>query len=343
MKHIKILTGALLLLLCTALNTFAQQDNNIQVSGTVTDENNETMPGVSVYVKNEPGFGIATDIDGHYSLRVRRNATLVFSFIGYDKQEIDVDGRTTIDVRLLPSESSVLDEVVITATGQQKKVSVSGAITTVDVKTLRVPTANITNALAGNVAGVIAMQLSGEPGSNQSEFWIRGISTFGAGASALVLIDGFERPFNEINIEDIESFSVLKDASATAIYGSRGANGVIIITTKRGEAGKVTVTGKLEYGYNTRARTPEFVDGITYAKLLNEARSTRNMEPFFNDEELRIIENNLDPDLYPNVDWQDVLLKDGANLYRASINLNGGGTNARYFVSGSYVDEEGMY
>ncbi|MDR1122304.1 MAG: TonB-dependent receptor [Dysgonamonadaceae bacterium] len=342
MKQIQILISALLFLLGAALNTYAQQES-VQVSGTVTDENDETMVGVSVYVKNEPGFGVVTDIDGNFTIKVKKNATLIFSFIGYDKQEIDVDGRTVINVKLAPSASSVLDEVVITGTGQQKKVSVSGAITTVDVKTLRTPTANITNALAGNVAGVIAMQVSGEPGANQSEFWIRGISTFGAGSSALVLVDGFERPFNEINIEDIASFSVLKDASATAIYGSRGANGVIIITTKRGESGKIAVNGKLEYGYNTRTRTPEFVDGLTYANLLNEAMRTRNIEPLYTDIEMRILENNLDSDIYPNVDWKDVLLKDGASTYRASINLNGGGTTTRYFISGSYVNEEGMY
>ena len=343
MKHIRILISALLFLLCATSNTLAQQENTVNVSGTVIDENNETLPGVSIYVQNEPGLGVATDIDGKYSIRVKKNATIVFSYLGYEKHEEDVNGRTTINVQMTVSSSNVLDEVVITGTGQQKKVSISGAITTVDVKNLKVPTANITNALAGNVAGVISMQISGEPGANQSEFWIRGISTFGAGSSALVLVDGFERPFNEINIEDIESFSVLKDASATAIYGSRGANGVIIITTKKGEAGKININGKAEYGYNTRTRTPEFVDGVKYAQLLNEALKTRNMEPIYDNVELRIIDNNLDNDLYPNIDWKDVLLKDGASTYRASINLSGGGTTARYFVSGSYVNEEGMY
>jgi len=324
-------------------SAFAQQDNSIQVSGTVTDENDEPMIGVNIYVKNEPGFGVNTDLDGKYSITVRRNATLVFSYIGYGKTEVEVDGKSVINVKLTSDDVNVLDEVVITGTGAQKKASISGAISTVDVKTLKVPTANITNALAGNIAGVISMQVSGEPGSNQSEFWIRGISTFGAGTGALVLVDGFERPFNEINIEDIESFSVLKDASATAIYGARGANGVIIITTKKGDAGKININGKVEYGYNTRTRTPEFVDGITYAQLLNEARRTRNLEPLYNDIEMQIIENNLDPDLYPNVNWKDILLKDGANSYRASINLSGGGATARYFVSMSYMSEEGMY
>lgn len=342
MKHIKILISILFLLLCIIPSTFAQQDK-IQVTGTVTDENNETMIGVNIYVKNEPGFGVNTDINGKYSISVKKNATLVFSYVGYGKKEVEVDGRTKIDVQMTSSDRNVLEEVVVTGFGQQKKVSISGAISTVDVKTLKVPTANITNALAGNIAGVISMQVSGEPGANQSEFWIRGISTFGAGSGALVLVDGFERPFNEINVEDIESFSVLKDASATAIYGSRGANGVIIITTKRGDPGKINISGKVEYGYNTRTRTPEFVDGLTYAKLINEARSTRNLEPLYNDIEMMIIENNLDPDLYPNINWKDVLLKDGASTYRASINLSGGGTTARYYVSGSYINEGGMY
>lgn len=341
MKHIRILISTLLFLLCTMQNTFAQQD--IQVSGTVTDENNEPMVGVNIYVKNEPGLGTNTDINGNYRIRAKRNSTLVFSFLGYEKQEIDVEGRSTINVKMAISKSNVLNEVVVTGTGMQKKASVSGAITTVDVKTLKVPTSNITNSLAGNIAGVISMQVSGEPGANQSEFWIRGISTFGAGSGALVLVDGFERPFNEINIEDIESFSVLKDASATAIYGSRGANGVIIITTKRGDPGKINISGKVEYGYNTRTRTPEFVDGLSYATLLNEARRTRNLEPLYNDIELQIIQNNLDPDLYPNVNWKDILLKDGASTYRASVNLSGGATTARYYVSGSYVNEGGMY
>ena len=341
MKNILILLS-ILFLLCIAPDVFAQQER-IQVSGTVVDENGEAMIGASVFVKDEPGLGISTNIDGQYTLRVRRNATLVFSYLGYEKHEEDVDGRTTINVKMSVSRSNVLDELVITASGAQKKASISGAITTVDIKTLKVPTSNITNTLAGNVAGIISMQIGGEPGTNYSEFWIRGISTFGANTGALILVDGFERPFNEINIEDIESISVFKDASATAIYGSRGANGVVLVTTKKGQSGKVSISGKVEYGYNTRTRTPEFVDGKTYARLINEARTTRNLEPFYNDVELGIIENNLDPDLYPNIDWKDVLLKDGANTYRASINLNGGGSTTRYFLSGSYVSEGGMY
>ena len=178
---------------------------------------------------------------------------------------------------------------------------------------------------------------------NTSEFWIRGISTFGANSSALVLVDGFERDLDEINIEDIESFTVLKDASTTAIYGPRGANGVILITTKHGKEGKIKINAKVETSYNARTVTPDFADGYSYAMLMNEARITRNQERVYQDDEMEILRLGLDPDLYPNVDWMDVLLKDGAMTYRANLNMSGGGSTARYFVSLSYVNEEGMY
>ena len=239
--------------------------------------------------------------------------------------------------------ATALDEVVVTGTGAQKKITMTGAVTNVDINTLKTSTSSITNALAGNIAGVMARQTSGQPGNNISEFWIRGISTFGAGSSALILVDGFERSMNELNIEDIESFTVLKDASATAIYGSRGANGVVLITTKRGKGGKVQIDAKVETTYNTRTITPDLIDGYTYASMMNEARTTRNQEPFFPEDKLYILRNGLDQDLYPNVDWMDVLLKKGAPTYRATINMNGGGSLARYYVSASYVDEGGMY
>jgi TonB-linked SusC/RagA family outer membrane protein len=331
----------LLLFLGGCITVHAQE--YIQVSGTVTDALNNTLTGVSVTVKNQVGGGAMTNDKGRYTVRTEPYSTLIFSHIGFATQEIKIGNKSLLNVTLKSLDSSALTQVIVTAAGPQKKLSVTGAVSAINVDELRTPTANITNGLAGNVPGIIAMQGSGEPGNNQSEFWIRGISTFGANQSALVLVDGFERPFNEINIEDIQSFSVLKDASATAIYGSRGANGVVLITTKRGKPGKVNIDGKMEYGYLTRTRTPKFVDGYTYAELVNEAKITRNHEPQYTQNELAIIREKLDPDLYPNIDWQDKMLKDGANIYRAAINLSGGATIARYFVSASYVDEGGMY
>lgn len=250
-----------LLLACGTGTVSAQGD--INVTGTVTDTKNEPLIGANVTVRNMPGFGAITDIDGHYTIKVPNYSYLIFSYVGFDKQEIFVKDQKEINVVMKESKENVIDEVVITGTGVQKKVTVTGAVSTVDVSQLRTPTSSITNALAGNVAGVMAWQTSGQPGNNVSEFWIRGISTFGAGSSALVLVDGFERDLNEINVEDIQSFSVLKDASMTAIYGSRGANGVILITTKRGAEGKTRVNAKVETSYSTRTITPELVDGPT--------------------------------------------------------------------------------
>lgn len=331
----------LLLLFGSYLTTYAQE--GMQVTGTVSDEGNNPLLGVSVSIKDKVSGGAMTNHKGQYSIRVEPYSTLIFSYVGYASQEIKIGTRTLLNVKMSRGDSNALTQVIVTAAGPQKKLTVVGAVSTISVDELRTPTANITNGLAGNAPGIIAMQGSGEPGNNQSEFWIRGISTFGANQAALVLVDGFERPFNEINIEDIQSFSILKDASATAIYGSRGANGVILITTKRGKAGKVNIDGKVEYGYITRTRTPKFVDGYTYAQLANEAKITRNQEPLYTKNELEIIKEKLDPDLYPNVNWQDKLLRDGTNMYRAAINLSGGASIARYFVSASYVDEGGMY
>lgn len=325
-------------------HVFAQNDRiPVTVRGRVVDKNNEPLPGVSVTVKDQPGLGVPTDANGKYIIKTDKYRVLVFSFIGFVTREILIKDDLEINVVLKEAESNALDEIVVTATGPQKKVTVTGAVTTVDLNSLKTPSSSITNALAGNVAGVLTMQRSGQPGNNSSEFWVRGISTFGAGTSALVLVDGFERSLNEINIEDIESFSVLKDASATAIYGSRGANGVVLVSTKRGKAGRVAINGKAEGSYNTRTFTPEFVDGYTYAQLANEATNTRNQQSFYTENDLILIRDGLDKDLFPNINWLKMFLKDGAYTKRTSLNFDGGGATARYFVSGSYIDEGGMY
>ncbi|GCB33453.1 hypothetical protein KGMB02408_03980 [Bacteroides faecalis] len=323
--------------------SYAQEQQQVEVMGIVTDVNKEPLIGVNITVKNMPGFGVMTDVNGKYKIKVPDYSTLIFSYIGFTSQEVFVKNKKVIDIVMKEDENNVLDEVTVTGTGVQKKITVTGAVTTVDVEQLRTPTSSITNALAGNVPGILARQTSGQPGENISEFWIRGISTFGAGSSALVLVDGFERSLNEINVEDIQDFSVLKDASATAIYGSRGANGVVLITTKRGKEGKTKIDAKVETSYSTRTMTPEFVDGVTYVNMVNEAFSTRSQPIPYTDEEVELFRNGLDPELYPNVDWMDMILKKGAPIYRATLNLSGGGTTARYFVSASYVDEGGMY
>jgi TonB-linked SusC/RagA family outer membrane protein len=337
----KFLLTCFLLLSVISL-TLAQEI--VEVTGIVLDAQKNPLPGVTVHVLDAPGLGTITDNKGQYKIKAERYKKLVFRSVGYKTQEILIKDDFKINITLLEDESNVLEEVVVTGMGNQTKLTLTGAVTTVNVDDLKSnPTSSITNALAGNVAGVMAMMQSGQPGRNISEFWIRGISTFGGGTSALVLVDNIERNINDINIEDIESISVLKDAAVTAIYGSKGANGVILITTKRGKEGKINISVKSETIYNTRTITPEFEDGFTYAKLLNEARITRNFEPVYQPEELEILRLGLDPDLYPNVDWQDKLLNDGAMTYRANLNMSGGGSTARYFVSGSYIEEGGMY
>ena len=329
---------------CIVFNALAQEQLNI--SGTVTDAAGEALIGVSVTVKDAKGLGTITNIDGKYNIKIQQYHTLVFSYIGYKPVSVLVKGdKKVIDVQMSEEKTNAIDEVVVTGLGTQKKLTVTGAITNVDVSQIKqFPSSNFTNALAGNVPGIIAMQSSGQPGKSTSRFWVRGISTFGASASAMILVDGFERNnIDDLNIEDIESFSVLKDASATAIYGSKGANGVILITTKHGKAGKININVKGEASYNTRTITPKFIDAPTYANLLNEARVTRNLAPQYQPEELALIRSGLDPDFYPNVDWSKLLLKNGAMSYRADLSMSGGGNTARYFVSLSYVEDQGMY
>ena len=329
---------------CIMFNALAQEQLNI--SGTVTDAAGEALIGVSVTVKDAKGLGTITNIDGKYNIKIQQYHTLVFSYIGYKPVSVLVKGdKKVIDVQMSEEKTNAIDEVVVTGLGTQKKLTVTGAITNVDVSQMKqFPSSNFTNALAGNVPGIIAMQSSGQPGKSTSRFWVRGISTFGASASAMILVDGFERNnIDDLNIEDIESFSVLKDASATAIYGSKGANGVILITTKHGKAGKININVKGEASYNTRTITPKFIDAPTYANLLNEARVTRNLAPQYQPEELALIRSGLDPDFYPNVDWSKLLLKNGAMSYRADLSMSGGGNTARYFVSLSYVEDQGMY
>ena len=323
-----------ILLLGLSVSVLAQE--NVTVTGTVLDTNKEPMIGVNVSIENMPGLGAITDLNGKYSIKMPPYNKLVFSYIGYDKVEVLIKEQRVVNVTMQESSATVMDEVVVTGTGTQKKIAVTGAITNVDVEQLKSnPSSSVVDALAGVVPGVMAMQSDGRPGT-VSEFWVRGISTFGASSAALVLVDGFERDINEVSVEDIESFTVLKDASATAIYGSKGANGVVLINTKRGKEGKINVDVKLEGFYSTFTQKYDFVDGHTYASMANEAKTTRNQEPLYSHEELEMFRLGLDPDLFPNVDWMDVMMRDGAFSSRATVNMSGGGKTARYFVSGSY-------
>ena len=322
----------------------AQEDKKLIIKGVVEDALGPII-GASVVAKNQPGVGAITDLDGRFSLKVGAYDVLQITFVGYQPVEIPVlsiKDKNNLKV-IMKEDYQTIDEVVVTASGVQKKKTLTGAITNVELKQLNAPGANLSNSLAGVVPGIIAMQSSGEPGENMSQFWIRGMSTFGAKSGALILVDGVERSFNEIPVEDIESFSVLKDASATAIYGQRGANGVVLITTKRGEKGKVKINVKAGFDWNTPVKVPEYASGYDWARLANEALVGRYENPLYTNEELDIIQHGLDPDLYPNIDWRDLMLKKGAPSYYANISFSGGSDNVRYFVTGRYTGENGRY
>ena len=341
-KYIVLLLMVMLFVPNTA---WAQTNKQEFVIKGVVEDNLGPVAGASIIAKNQPGVGTVTNLDGEFSIKVGPYDVIQVTFIGYQTVEIPVlsiKDRNNLKIKIV-EDNTKIDEVVITSSGVQKKKTLTGAITNVDIKQLNAPGANLSNALAGVVPGIIAMQSSGEPGENMSEFWIRGMSTFGAKSGALILVDGVERSFNEIPVEDIESFSVLKDASATAIYGQRGANGVVLITTKRGEKGKVKINVKAGFNWNTPVKVPEYASAYDWARLANEARVGRYESPLYTDEEMSIIQHGLDSDLYPNIDWRDLMLKSGAPSYYANISFSGGSDNVRYFVSGQYTSEDGRY
>src|SRR5690554_1143644 len=329
-------------LLCLfPLSAIAQQTFNM--GGTVYDENGETLPGVSIFLKAQAMVGTVTDIDGVFSIRANKGDVLVFSYVGYENLEYLVDAENkNIEINMIPS-AIEMEEVVVTALGTQRKISVVGAITSVDVEDLQTPATNIANMLGGRVAGMITVLDSGEPGKNISEFWVRGIGTFGASSSALVLIDGLEGNINSIDPADIESFSILKDASATAVYGVRGANGVVLITTKRGQSGKMQIKARANYTLSYLNRMPEYLRAYDYAVLANEARAVRNEEILYDDMELRLIRHHLDDDLYPDISWQEEIMKRHGFHQTYYVSAQGGGDAARYFISLGTSLEDAAY
>lgn len=309
-----------------------------QLTGTVVDASSgEPLIGVTVRIKNG-NTGVVTDLDGHFTIDVTNKTELLVSYLGYKDQTVMVGDLGVIHIKMKPNDQQ-LDEVVVVGAGTSKKVSITGSIATVKGTLLKTPSSSLTNGLAGKLAGVMSSATSGEPGSSSS-FYIRGINTFGGVATPLILLDGVEissSDLNRIPSESIESFSVLKDASATAIYGNRGANGVMLITTKSGEENsKARINVTLEASYNRPMRKMDFVDGVTYMKLYNEAQAARtdgNFTPRYSQEQIENTANNVNPYAYPNVDWYDMLFKSGNFNERANVNIQGGGSRVTYYMS----------
>ena len=342
-KNIYIFLTCFLLCLPNAIKA---QDTTFKIAGYVTSKG-ESLPGVNIYIKNKPGAGVVTNIDGQYQIKAQITDVLVFSFIGYKtKEKLIAKKISKLDIEL-EEETGKIDEVEIVAYGKQRKVSVVGAISSIKVADLKsAPVTSLSNAIAGRMAGIIGVQQSGEPCSDVSEFWIRGISTFGAKATALFLIDGVERTqedFNNLLPEDIESFSILKDASATAVYGARGANGVVLITTKRGQEGKMTISANVKTMVEYLPRLPEYLGAYDYAKLANEAKLVRGETPLYDDKMFEVIKYHLDDNFYPDINWQDEILKKSTFGWQANMNISGGGSIARYFMSLNYRSNDAAY
>ena len=308
------------------------------VTGTVVDaENGDLVIGATVVVKGQKD-GVITDLDGNFTIAISGSkAQLEFSYIGYRKKTVDVGDLGVINVKM-ESDNQLLSEVVVVGAGTQKKVSVTGSITSVKGLELKAPSSSLTTSFAGKLAGVISMTSTGEPGA-ASEFYIRGVSTFGGRATPLILLDDVEistADLNNIPAETIESFSILKDASATAIYGARGANGVMLITTKTGkENEKTRINVTVENSFNKPMNFPDFVNGATWMEMYNEAQLTRNpgATPKYSQLDIDNTRNQVNPYIYPDVQWKDVIFKNMNMNQRANVNISGGGSKASYYMS----------
>ena len=337
-------------LLLVPIREAAAQDGNLK--GLVQDETGAPIAGAFVTVKGETR-GVMTDEDGHFQLSVKPTDVLIFSFLGYNDEEITVGDRKDILVKMVP-QANQLDEVVMVAYGAQKKASVIGSISSVDVAQLQVPVGQLSTGLAGKLAGVVAVQHSGEPGSS-AEFWIRGVNTFGANAYPLILVDGVERSMDLVDTEDIASFSILKDATATALYGVRGANGIVLITTKRGSESKPKVSVKIESGLTAPTMLPEMASAAQFIDYLNTmtpgtiddySRSMYLASDAVRSQRVSEEEGALPilyKDIYPNVDWIHEIFKERASTRKANIAVVGGTRNVRYYAGGSYYFEDGIF
>ena len=330
----------------SALLSSTDQDTQKAVKGKVTDNTGASVPGATVTLIGSTR-GVITDIDGKYAIEVSSSDKLLFSFVGLESQTIEVGNKTIIDVQL-EQKIDELEAVTIVAFGKQKTESVISSIETIKTDELRVPSSNLTTAFAGRMAGMISYQTSGEPGQDDAQFFIRGVASFGTGkVDPLILVDNVEvttSDLSRLHPDDISSFSILKDATATTLYGARGANGVILITTKEGREGPAKVSIRLENSFSSPTKTIAMADPITYMKMANEAERTRNplgRNPYTQEKIDNTIQG-INPYVYPTVDWMDMLFKNVTLNQRANVNISGGGKVARYYIAGSFSQDNGI-
>ena len=330
-------------LLPDAPTAMAQSVQTTQVTGLVTDKQKEPLIGVTVTLVGTETRAI-TDADGMFKINVpsKSGTTLEFNYIGFASKQVKVNGARLLNV-MLEEETNEFTEVVVTGYASQKKASVIGAIETIRPAELQFgSTRTLSNNLAGKLSGIIGIQRSGEPGYDDSNFWIRGISTFSGSNNPLILIDGVERDLNNVDVAEIESFSILKDASASAMYGVRGANGVIVITTKRGKIGAPQVNFHVEHSINQPTKMPEFLNAPDYMTLLNELATQDGVALPFTQQQIDRTRSGYDPDLYPDVNWVDAITKDYSYSTRGNLDISGGSDFLRYSIVTSYFKESGI-
>ncbi|MFY9243882.1 MAG: TonB-dependent receptor [Polaribacter sp.] len=316
------------------------------VSGEVTDSLGNLLPGVSILVEGTTN-GTTTDFDGKYAINIKTpNAILVFSYLGFETQKIKVSDQKKINV-ILKEALDQLEEIQIVAFSKQKKNSVIGSITTVKVTDLKQPTANLTNSLAGQISGLISYQRSGEPGQDNAAFFIRGVTTFGFNNSPLILLDGLQITSDDLarlEPDNIASFSIMKDATATSLYGARGANGVVLVTTKEGKKGKARVSVRYENSISSPSKVNSFLGAVDYMELYNRAERSRDQSAnlLYSKQKIEGTRNGLDPNLYPDINWHKELFNDFAINRRFNANINGGGEVAQYYLSVTSANEKGL-
>lgn len=339
-----VMTSLGLLGLFVANDVLAQQDATpLKITGTVKDELKAVMPGVTI-INLTTKAGVNTNENGQFEIMARKGDSLVARLIGYEQYATVISKIIDFDITMKATNNS-LNEVVVVGFGQQKKMSLVGAQSSVKVEDLKMPVANLSAALAGRIAGLVGVQRTGLPGSNGADLWIRGISTFGSGnnASPLVVVDGVQgRDINSFDPEDISSFTILKDASATAVYGVAGANGVILIQTKKGVSGKPNLMFNYNEGITSFTKKPSLTDGVTYMLLRNEAQRNTGLTPEYSNNVINHTILGTDPYLYPNVNWMDALFNDVSNNRRANFSARGGTDFANYYVGLAYYDEESL-
>jgi len=329
------------------LSTTYFQPVNMTFKGLVVNSANQPLAGVLVQLK-ESTKAATTDKNGQFEItNTKEGSVFTISLLGMTTREVVFEGKEFYTITL-EEKTNELDDVTVVAFAKQKKESMVSSITTVKPSDLKVPSSNLTTAFAGRIPGIISTQSSGEPGKDNADFFIRGITTFGANAKRdpLILIDGIELNKNDLarlNTDDIASFSVMKDASATALYGARGANGVILVTTKEGREGKVSIGARIETSISTPTSTVKRTDPVTYMRMQNEAIKTRDPLGLlrYSEEKIRMTQEGRYPDIFPAIDWYDMMLEDHSVSYRANLSLNGGGAVARYYIAGNVTRDNG--